>query len=131
MDVRHLESNEEHICDETNLSFAGCGFVGIYHIGASVCLQLHAPHLLHCNVHITLSYFICFILSEVRIYCLMVLKCLKIQLIIQVFLKLGRSIVLLFKVFIPDDRSHTHTNRKCQCNVKGVKYLMILISCQT
>ena len=53
----------------------------------------------------------------------MVLKCLKIQLIIQVFLKLCRSIVLLFKVFIPDDRSHTHTNRQCQCNVKGVKYL--------
>ena len=50
MDVRHLESDEEHICDETNLSFAGCGFVGIYHIGASACLQLHAPHLLRHRV---------------------------------------------------------------------------------
>lgn len=29
-----------------NLSFAGCGFLGIYHIGVGVCLQKYAPHLL-------------------------------------------------------------------------------------
>ncbi|CAK1544746.1 unnamed protein product [Leptosia nina] len=29
-----------------NLSFAGCGFLGIYHVGVSVCLKKYAPHLL-------------------------------------------------------------------------------------
>ena len=28
-----------------NVSFAGCGFIGIYHVGVSACLKLHAPHL--------------------------------------------------------------------------------------
>uniref|UniRef100_A0ACB8FR35 Patatin-like phospholipase domain-containing protein 2 n=1 Tax=Sphaerodactylus townsendi TaxID=933632 RepID=A0ACB8FR35_9SAUR len=28
-----------------NLSFSGCGFLGIYHIGAAACLQERAPHL--------------------------------------------------------------------------------------
>jgi len=31
---------------KTNVSFAGCGFIGIYHVGASVCLRKFAPHLL-------------------------------------------------------------------------------------
>uniref|UniRef100_A0A1B6BZU4 triacylglycerol lipase n=2 Tax=Clastoptera arizonana TaxID=38151 RepID=A0A1B6BZU4_9HEMI len=29
-----------------NLSFAGCGFNGIYHVGVAVCLKKYAPHLL-------------------------------------------------------------------------------------
>ncbi|XP_050679899.1 1-acylglycerol-3-phosphate O-acyltransferase Pnpla3-like isoform X2 [Leptidea sinapis] len=29
-----------------NLSFAGCGFLGIYHVGVSVCLKKYAPQLL-------------------------------------------------------------------------------------
>ena len=33
-------------CDELGLSFAGCGFLGIYHIGVASCLQLSAPQVL-------------------------------------------------------------------------------------
>ncbi|XP_062126060.1 1-acylglycerol-3-phosphate O-acyltransferase Pnpla3-like isoform X1 [Drosophila sulfurigaster albostrigata] len=29
-----------------NLSFAGCGFLGIYHVGVAVCFKNYAPHLL-------------------------------------------------------------------------------------
>ncbi|CAB0036130.1 unnamed protein product [Trichogramma brassicae] len=29
-----------------NLSFAGCGFLGIYHVGVAVCFKRYAPHLL-------------------------------------------------------------------------------------
>ncbi|XP_073506108.1 patatin-like phospholipase domain-containing protein 2 [Phyllobates terribilis] len=29
-----------------NLSFAGCGFLGVYHVGVSSCLQEKAPHLI-------------------------------------------------------------------------------------
>ncbi|KAK2712574.1 hypothetical protein QYM36_011308 [Artemia franciscana] len=29
-----------------NLSFAGCGFMGIYHVGVAACLRKYAPHLL-------------------------------------------------------------------------------------
>ncbi|XP_015186461.1 PREDICTED: patatin-like phospholipase domain-containing protein 3 isoform X2 [Polistes dominula] len=29
-----------------NLSFAGCGFLSIYHVGVSVCFKKYAPHLL-------------------------------------------------------------------------------------
>ncbi|GJQ86181.1 bmm [Trypoxylus dichotomus] len=29
-----------------NLSFAGCGFMGIYHVGVAVCFRKYAPHLL-------------------------------------------------------------------------------------
>ncbi|XP_072001468.1 patatin-like phospholipase domain-containing protein 2 [Engystomops pustulosus] len=29
-----------------NLSFAGCGFLGVYHVGVSSCLQERAPHLI-------------------------------------------------------------------------------------
>uniref|UniRef100_G1KRW9 triacylglycerol lipase n=1 Tax=Anolis carolinensis TaxID=28377 RepID=G1KRW9_ANOCA len=30
-----------------SVSFAGCGFLGVYHIGAATCLQERAPHLIH------------------------------------------------------------------------------------
>ena len=33
-----------------NISFAGCGFVGVYHIGVSACLRLYAPQLLENKV---------------------------------------------------------------------------------
>ena len=33
-----------------NISFAGCGFIGIYHVGVSACLQLYAPHLLQNKI---------------------------------------------------------------------------------
>jgi patatin-like phospholipase domain-containing protein 2 len=29
-----------------NLSFAGCGFMGVYHLGVASCLQTYAPHVL-------------------------------------------------------------------------------------
>lgn len=29
-----------------NLSFAGCGFLGIYHVGVASCFRKYAPHLL-------------------------------------------------------------------------------------
>jgi len=29
-----------------DISFSGCGFIGIYHVGVSACLHTHAPHLL-------------------------------------------------------------------------------------
>lgn len=32
--------------DKMNLSFAGCGFLGIYHVGVAVCFRKYAPHLL-------------------------------------------------------------------------------------
>jgi len=42
-----MELNTTHYMDlNTNISFAGCGFIGIYHVGASVCLKKFAPHLL-------------------------------------------------------------------------------------
>ncbi|XP_063700243.1 1-acylglycerol-3-phosphate O-acyltransferase Pnpla3-like [Culicoides brevitarsis] len=33
-----------------NLSFAGCGFLGVYHVGAAVCFRTHAPHLLRGKI---------------------------------------------------------------------------------
>lgn len=33
-----------------NLSFAGCGFLGIYHVGVAVCFKKYAPHLLLENI---------------------------------------------------------------------------------
>ena len=33
-----------------NVSFAGCGFIGIYHVGVSACLKRHAPHLLQNKI---------------------------------------------------------------------------------
>jgi len=35
---------------ETNISFAGCGFLGVYHIGVSACLKKFAPHLLQNKI---------------------------------------------------------------------------------
>jgi len=29
-----------------NVSFAGCGFLGIYHVGVACCFKKYAPHLL-------------------------------------------------------------------------------------
>ena len=29
-----------------NLSFAGCGFLGIYHVGVATCFGEYAPHLI-------------------------------------------------------------------------------------
>lgn len=29
-----------------NISFAGCGFLGIYHIGVASCFREHAPHII-------------------------------------------------------------------------------------
>merc|ERR1712184_49809 len=36
--------------DKICLSFAGCGFTGVYHIGVASCLQLCALHLLRCKI---------------------------------------------------------------------------------
>ncbi|XP_075755714.1 patatin-like phospholipase domain-containing protein 2 isoform X2 [Pelodiscus sinensis] len=35
-----------------SVSFAGCGFLGVYHIGAATCLQERAPHLIRGARHI-------------------------------------------------------------------------------
>jgi predicted acylesterase/phospholipase RssA len=35
------------ISDRMSVSFAGCGFIGVYHIGAASCLQTYAPFLLN------------------------------------------------------------------------------------
>uniref|UniRef100_A0A8C3TYI7 triacylglycerol lipase n=1 Tax=Catharus ustulatus TaxID=91951 RepID=A0A8C3TYI7_CATUS len=34
------------------VSFAGCGFLGVYHIGAATCLQERAPHVIRDARHI-------------------------------------------------------------------------------
>lgn len=33
--------------DHWNLSFAGCGFLGVYHIGVASCLLEQAPEFVH------------------------------------------------------------------------------------
>ena len=40
---RHTQQRMDR---NANVSFAGCGFIGIYHIGVSACLKQFAPHLL-------------------------------------------------------------------------------------
>lgn len=35
-----------------NISFAGCGFLGIYHVGVASCLVEQAPFLVHNARHI-------------------------------------------------------------------------------
>lgn len=35
-----------------NISFAGCGFLGVYHVGVASCLQEHAPFLVENARHI-------------------------------------------------------------------------------
>ena len=37
-------------CDNTSISFAGCGFVGIYHVGVATCLKMFAPDLLRDKI---------------------------------------------------------------------------------
>ena len=32
--------------ENVNLSFAGCGFLGIYHVGVASCLREYAPQLI-------------------------------------------------------------------------------------
>ena len=44
------ESFQEVNCDKICLSFAGCGFTGIYHIGVASCLQICAPQLLRNKI---------------------------------------------------------------------------------
>merc|ERR550534_847009 len=46
MNKSKVKVSSDKIC----LSFAGCGFTGIYHIGAASCLQLCAPHLLRNKI---------------------------------------------------------------------------------
>jgi patatin-like phospholipase domain-containing protein 2 len=31
---------------DMNLSFAGCGFMSVYHIGVASCFRTYAPHIL-------------------------------------------------------------------------------------
>ena len=33
-----------------NLSFAGCGFLGIYHVGVASCFKEYAPHLIQDKI---------------------------------------------------------------------------------
>ena len=33
-----------------NFSFAGCGFLGIYHVGVASCLRQHAPQLVENGI---------------------------------------------------------------------------------
>lgn len=33
-----------------NVSFSGCGFLGMYHVGAASCLKTYAPYLLENKV---------------------------------------------------------------------------------
>lgn len=33
-----------------NLSFSGCGFLGIYHVGVAACFRRYAPHVLDYKV---------------------------------------------------------------------------------
>lgn len=35
-----------------SVSFAGCGFLGVYHIGAASCLQERAPHIIRDARHV-------------------------------------------------------------------------------
>merc|ERR1712179_713093 len=44
------ESKEKVNSDKICLSFAGCGFTGVYHIGVASCLKLCAPQLLRNKI---------------------------------------------------------------------------------
>ena len=46
MNQSKVEVNSDNIC----LSFAGCGFASVYHIGVASCLQLCAPQLLRNKI---------------------------------------------------------------------------------
>lgn len=38
--------------NKITFSLAGCGFLGIYHIGVAACLREHVPHLLDDDVRV-------------------------------------------------------------------------------
>ena len=40
-----LTSSQFVMGERMNLSFAGCGFLGLYHLGVSSCLKSYAPQL--------------------------------------------------------------------------------------
>ncbi|ELT89705.1 hypothetical protein CAPTEDRAFT_104291 [Capitella teleta] len=46
-----VSDESAHSPTQLNLSFAGCGFLGIYHVGVASCIQKYAPHLI--SNHIT------------------------------------------------------------------------------
>ena len=37
-----------------NVSFAGCGFLGLYHVGVASCLKTYAPQLYISKVNLRL-----------------------------------------------------------------------------
>lgn len=41
-----LHFQSPYLTTTMNLSFAGCGFLGIYHVGVAVAFKQYAPHLL-------------------------------------------------------------------------------------
>ena len=38
------------IQDRMNISFSGCGFIGLYHVGSAACIQTFAPFLLQHKI---------------------------------------------------------------------------------
>ena len=38
-------SIDSQMYEPSNLSFAGYGFLGIYHVGVASCIRMYAPHL--------------------------------------------------------------------------------------
>ena len=44
--------------DKINVSFAGCGFLGLYHLGVTSCLKTYAPQLKANRVSLITFYFI-------------------------------------------------------------------------
>ena len=45
----HSSSSRPSVADklsQMNLSFAGCGFLGVYHIGVAACMSRYCPELL-------------------------------------------------------------------------------------
>ena len=41
------DDNNSSLNQEVNVSFAGCGFLGIYHLGVLRCFLTHGKHILH------------------------------------------------------------------------------------
>ena len=46
------ESRTMSECDQglMNLSFSGCGFLGVYHVGVASCIKEYAPQLMNRKV---------------------------------------------------------------------------------
>ena len=42
---KRLSDSSQNEGFKMNLSFAGCGFLGIYHVGVASCIKEYAPHL--------------------------------------------------------------------------------------